>query len=94
MFGGGSELNGSNASDVVDVLDTTTGTWSTAALSVRRFALAATSINNRIIFGGGATQAGVSDVVDMYQLLTSSVETISLNDFVMYPNPASTAYHH
>ena len=33
-------------SNVVDIFDATAGTWSTAALSVARYALAATSLPN------------------------------------------------
>ena len=41
--------------NVVDIFDATAGTWSTAALSVARFFLAATSLPNAglAIFAGG-----------------------------------------
>ena len=43
-------------SKVVDIFNATTGTWSTAALSQARYALAATSLPNAgvAIFAGGA----------------------------------------
>ena len=41
------------ASDAVDVYNSTTGTWSTARLSVARHSLAATSVGNLSLFAGG-----------------------------------------
>ena len=43
-------------SNIVDIFDATAGTWSTAALSVARLLLAATSLPNAglAIFAGGA----------------------------------------
>ncbi len=45
----------SNMSNVVDIFDATAGTWSTAALSVARGGLAATSLPNTglAFFAGG-----------------------------------------
>jgi hypothetical protein len=40
-------------SNVVDLYDITSGTWSTAQLSVSRAFLAATSVGNVAIFAGG-----------------------------------------
>jgi hypothetical protein len=44
-------------SDAVDIFDATKGTWSTAALSVARYFLAATSLPNSglAIFAGGSS---------------------------------------
>jgi hypothetical protein len=39
-------------SDAVDLYDITSGTWSTAHLSVARSRLAATSVGNMAIFAG------------------------------------------
>ncbi len=50
--------NGIGVSNVVDIFDATAGTWSTAALSVARFALAATSLPSAglaFFAGGGGT---------------------------------------
>ncbi len=48
---------GSNA---VDLYNSASGTWSTAQLSVARFALAATSVGNVAIFAGGKTPGNCS----------------------------------
>jgi hypothetical protein len=47
---------GTGFTNVVDVYNGTTGAWSTAELSVRRSWLAAASVGNVVLFGGG--QAG------------------------------------
>ncbi len=46
---------GSDFSNAVDIFDGTSGRWTTAALSVARYLLAATSLPNQglAIFGGG-----------------------------------------
>jgi len=41
-------------SNVVDLYNGASGTWSTAQLSVARWYLAATSVGNVAIFAGGA----------------------------------------
>jgi hypothetical protein len=49
---------GSGYSNAVDIFNVTSGAWSTAALSVARYALAATSLPNlgvAIFAGGGST---------------------------------------
>jgi hypothetical protein len=48
----GGEFDDSNA---VDIFNATSGTWTTAALSVARFGLAATSLPNQglALFAGG-----------------------------------------
>ncbi len=55
------------------------GTWSTAQLSVNRLHLAATYVGNFSIFAGGSTtssgnNAGVSNVVDLYNSAATSLE--------------------
>jgi hypothetical protein len=44
---------GSEPSNAVDLYNDTSGTWSTAQLSVARSSLAATSVGNVAIFAGG-----------------------------------------
>ena len=44
---------GSGLSNVVDIFNVASGAWSTAALSVARVYLAATSLPNLAIFAGG-----------------------------------------
>jgi hypothetical protein len=48
---------GGKLSNVVDLYNSATGAWSTAQLSVARYYLAATSVGNVALFGGG-TQGG------------------------------------
>ncbi len=52
---------GSNSprTNAVDLYNYTSGTWSTAQLSVARWILAATSVGNVAIFAGGST-AGIA----------------------------------
>jgi hypothetical protein len=52
---------GAPTSDAVDIFDATKGTWSTAALSVARLWLAATSLPNAglAIFAGGTSAYGL-----------------------------------
>jgi hypothetical protein len=44
---------GSGGSNAVDMYNSSSGTWSTAQLSVGRWNLAATSVGNVAIFAGG-----------------------------------------
>jgi hypothetical protein len=46
---------GVGASNVVDLYNSATGTWSTAQLSVARQGLAAASVGNVALFAGGDT---------------------------------------
>ncbi len=54
----GSVSPSSTESDVVDLYNSATGTWSTARLSVARYNLAATSVGNLAFFAGGYFPAG------------------------------------
>ena len=61
----------SNSSNVVDIYDAGLDTWSTASLSVGRMAMAATSVGDKALFGGGFVRdQGIppfeSNVVDIY----------------------------
>jgi hypothetical protein len=46
---------GRGTSSVVDIYNSNTGAWSTAVLSVPRFALAAASVGNVALFAGGVS---------------------------------------
>ena len=46
---------GNGWSNAVDLYNSASGTWSTAQLSVARYAFAATSVGNLVIFAGGYT---------------------------------------
>ena len=64
------------STDAVDIFDATSGRWTTAALSVARYQLAATSLPNQglAIFAGGW--------IGMYVILF--VELLILHDGVMW----------
>ncbi len=66
--GGGSYV----PSSVVDIYNTSTGAWTTAALSQARGSLAATAAGNLLFFGGGNLQNsnGASSTVDIYNTTT------------------------
>jgi hypothetical protein len=51
--GGDSRWSAGGGSNAVDLYNYTSGTWSTAQLSVARLHLAATSVGNVAIFAGG-----------------------------------------
>jgi hypothetical protein len=53
FFAGGFEYATGAASSVVDILDTRTGQWSVAQLSIPRFAISAVSNNHEVLFAGG-----------------------------------------
>jgi hypothetical protein len=88
LFGGGfcspcAGQNGTDRSDVVDLFDTASGTWSTHTLSQRRSNLAAATIGTRYaLFAGGTTDAegGVSRSthVDIFDGETGEWSTDSL----------------
>jgi len=76
----------SHVSDVVDIYDDATGTWSVAQLSRRRAGLAATTVNGEAIFAGGWDKLGgpgpllPRDRVDIYHEATESWTTSSLSE--------------
>jgi hypothetical protein len=58
-------------SDVVDVFEASTGTWTNMTLPLRRGALAATAVGNLVLFAGGFdTPVSVSDVVNVFDVGT------------------------
>jgi len=88
LFGGGYNDDGGYSSEycnidgncnVVDIYDATTGTWSTATLSVARSNLAATSVGNVALFGGGDGANGMCNTVDIYNATTGTWSTASLS---------------
>jgi autotransporter-associated beta strand protein len=53
--------------------------WSTGTLSQARSDLAATSVGSKVLFAGGLTAAGPSDVVDIYDTATGTWTTDRLS---------------
>lgn len=85
LFAGGLTINGVSApSSRVDIYDDSTGTWSTAELSLPRrlTSEACTVVGNRVYFAGGETGVGgtYTDIVDVYDDLTGlwTVEHLSV----------------
>jgi hypothetical protein len=57
----------------VDIYNVTSGSWTTATLSIPRHELAATSSQNLVFFGGGwNVTTTVYDQVDIYNSLNGS----------------------
>ena len=76
-----------NVSNVVDIFNATSGTWSTAVLSASRFGVAATSLHDAglAFFAGGGTDVPSasgdfsSDVVDIYNASSGTWSTAVLS---------------
>ncbi len=75
LFGGGH--SGVGRSDVVDIFDAETQTWSTASLSSPRSSLAATTVGTKAIFAGGWVSTGTD--VDIYDARTDTWTTGNLS---------------
>lgn len=84
LFAGG--LAGPLPTDVVDIYDFTTNSWSVAQLSQPRSGLVATSNGTQAIFAGGyyydpseGCNFCLSDVVDIYDSVSNSWSSASLS---------------
>ena len=63
----------------VDIFNSLTGQWTTATLSQARYSLAATSIGNYALFGGGNGPYVIDSTVDIFNALTGQWTTASLS---------------
>ncbi|KAA3608683.1 MAG: hypothetical protein DWQ01_11300 [Planctomycetota bacterium] len=82
LFAGGVELNGpftGQQSDVVDLYDHGSGTWSTMQLAQPRTVGAVATLGSRAFFAGGQTATGFSDVVEIYDETTGQWSSESLS---------------
>jgi len=85
VFGGGLYFDsGDIFTDVVDIYDANTQTWSTATLSEARYCLSATAVGGKAIFAGGivnlqANQSSYSNTVDIFDSATGLWTTSSLS---------------
>jgi hypothetical protein len=70
---------GGGPSDRVDIYNVTSGSWTTATLSIPRHDLATTSSQNLVFFGGGEDGPTVYDRVDIYNTLNGSWSTATLS---------------
>jgi hypothetical protein len=75
--------------DVVDVFDTSTGTWSVAHLSQPRETLSATAVGNKVLFAGGWTGGAASNVVDICDVQTGVWTTAALSQARQYMGVAT-----
>lgn len=98
MFGGGLINNNftlASRSDVIDVYNATTNTWSTSQLSIARTNLFAASAGNKILFAGGDTALSPfyqTRRVEIYDVTTGtwSMAQLSLARAQMTPVSAGT----
>jgi hypothetical protein len=83
FFGGGSlETNGTNSnfSNVVDIFNSTSQTWSTSTLSQARIGLASSSIGEIVAFGGGTPDGNtMSSVVDLFNVTSNTWFIVTLS---------------
>ena len=80
LFGGGLDSTTGLTSSSVDIYDTSTQIWTTAALSQARSRLAATSAGSLVFFGGGVSAGTTqSSVVDIYDTVGRTWNTASLS---------------
>ena len=77
FFAGGLAANG--ASNVVDIYNISSGSWSTADLTQARYALGAASAGNFALFAGGYTGSSYSNVVDIYNTSAGTWSTATLS---------------
>jgi hypothetical protein len=82
FFGGGHFTKGSNEnqpSNVVDIFNSTSQTWSTSTLSQARDQLASSSIGEIVAFGGGWNGSSASSVVDVLNVTSGIWFTVTLS---------------
>jgi hypothetical protein len=60
------------------------GSWSTATLSQPRRSLAATSVGNFVLFGGGYNSNGFSNVVNVFDVTSNTWTTATLSQAHSY----------
>jgi hypothetical protein len=89
LFAGGynsnTTFNPAYFSNVVDIYNVTSGTWSSATLSQGRWYLAATTVANRYaLFAGGYNGSNYSNVVDIFDSLNEKWETATLSQSRAY----------
>ena len=73
----------------MEVYNTSTDLWSTASLSQARYGLAAASVGNKVLFGGGSEGNVYSKVVDIYDTSTGVWSTANLSQARLWPSATS-----
>jgi hypothetical protein len=74
IFAGGFD-DSTGYSDQVDIFDSISNQWTTANLTVARCQLAATTVGNQALFGGGQAGAFLNQV-DIFTLLQTTTGTV------------------
>jgi hypothetical protein len=69
-----------NVTNQVDIYNTLNGSWSTATLSQPRCCLAATSVGNLVLFGGGSNSTSYFNVVDVFDVTNNTWTTATLSE--------------
>jgi hypothetical protein len=67
------------SSNRVDIFNATSGEWTTASLSVGRYVLAAASVKDLVLFGGGYDGGSVLNIVDIFNAISGNWTTASLS---------------
>lgn len=77
--------------DLIDVFDFNKKTWSTLKLPTGRSSMTAIGSKNKIYFvGGRSDDEDYTDIVDIYQLISSSTEESSkFKNVKLFPNPVN-----
>jgi hypothetical protein len=79
-FFGGGQTNGNQVSNVVDIFNSTSQTWSNTTLSQARCLLASSSIGEIVAFGGGTPDGyAASSVVDLLNVTSNTWFTVTLS---------------
>jgi hypothetical protein len=68
----------------VDIYNILNGSWSTATLSQSRCCLAATSVGNLVLFGGGFNSKGPSNVVDVFDVTSNTWTNTTLSQALVW----------
>jgi hypothetical protein len=78
-FFGGGLTNGKQSSNVVDIFNSTSQTWSNTTLSQARYELSSSSIGEIVAFGGGRNGSTFYSVVDMFNVTSNTWFTENLS---------------
>ncbi|HQO88148.1 MAG TPA: T9SS type A sorting domain-containing protein, partial [Bacteroidia bacterium] len=92
FFAGGTDAGLLTGSNIVDIFDTATATWSIDSLTTGRYLCAATTLGNQFLISGGIP-SGTGfplNTVEIYTIATSGISPIETSKTLsVYPNPAS-----
>lgn len=83
FFAGGGYLNAVAQwidSDLIDIYDNATNTWTTAKLSQGRMDLSAITTDDKIFFAGGRSGLDFSNVIDSYDAVTNTWSSSSMSE--------------